>query len=143
MRDDPARRLPASYPWSVVLDTRFTDMDINRHLNNVAVARLYEEGRVRFNRGLWSAFDDVERPHYLIGHVAIDYLGEGSYPAPVTVAYGVASIGTKSYRTAMGLFQDERCIGLCDTVMVLRGPDGPAPIPDRLRAILGEWRLRG
>ena len=143
MRDVPARRLLASYPWNVVLDTRFTDMDINRHLNNVAVARLYEEGRVRFNRGLWGAFGETDRPHYLIGHVAIDYLGEGQYPAPVTVAYAVGSIGGKSYRTAMALFQDERCIGLSDTVMVFRGPDGAAPIPDRLRAILGEWVMRG
>ena len=142
MRNDPQRRLLATYPWSIVLETRFTDMDINRHLNNVAVARLYEEARVRFNRGLWSAHPTIDRPHYLVGHVAIDYLGEGRYPDPVTVAYGVGSIGIKSYRTAMALVQNDAFIGLSDTVMVYRGPDGPAPIPDALRAILAGWVLR-
>lgn len=143
MREDLRRRILDNYPWRIDLETRFTDMDINRHLNNVAVARLYEEARVRFNHGLWRAHPTIDRPHYLIGHVAIDYLGEGSYPAPVTVGYGVGSIGTKSYRTAMGLFQNDACIGLSDAVMVYRGPDGPAPIPDGLRAILEGWALRG
>jgi len=40
MRDQPARRTLAAYPWSVEIQTRFGDMDFNAHLNNVAVAQL-------------------------------------------------------------------------------------------------------
>ncbi len=141
MRNDPRRRDLAAYPWSHVLETRFSDMDVNRHLNNVAVAQLYEETRVRFNWGLRSAHPEL-KPRYLVGRVEIDYLGEGLYPQPVTAAYGLASIGNTSFRAAMGLFQQDRCIGLCDTVMVHRGADGPAPLPEPLRAVLGEWLLR-
>lgn len=141
MRNDPRRRDPAAYPWSTELQTRFADMDVNRHLNNVAVAQLYEETRVRFNWGLRAAHADL-KPRYLVGRVEIDYLGEGLYPVPVTATYGVASIGNSSFRVAMGLFQRGTCIGLCDTVMVHRGETGPAPIPGALRAVLGEWLLK-
>ncbi len=141
MRNDPRRRDLASYPWSTVLATRFSDMDVNRHLNNVAVAQLYEETRVRFNWGLRAAHPEL-RPHYLVGRVEIDYLAEGGYPAPVTSAYGIASLGNSSFRVAMALFQDGGCIGLCDTVMVYRGDTGPAPLPEPLRAVLGEWALK-
>jgi len=142
MKADPRRRDLARYPWQVTLETRFADMDFNHHLNNVAVARLYEEARVRFNSNLWRAHPKIERPFYFVGHVAIDYLGEGHYPAPVTIGYGIGSIGTKSHRVTMGMFQNGVCIGLSDTVMVFRGPDGPAAIPGTLREILEGWMLR-
>jgi len=141
MRNDPRRRELAAYPWSHEVATRFSDMDINRHLNNVAVAQLYEETRVRFNWELRGRCPEL-KPRYLVGRVEIDYLGEGLYPLPVTAAYGVASVGTSSFRVAMALFQRGACIGLCDTVMVHRGEAGPAPVPDALRAVLGEWALR-
>ena len=141
MRSDPRRRDVAAYPWTTELATRFADMDVNRHLNNVAVAQLYEETRVRFNWGLRAAHPEL-KPHYLVGRVEIDYLGEGRYPAAVTSGYGIASIGNASFRVAMALFQQDRCIGLCDTVMVYRGETGAAPIPEALRAVLGEWLLK-
>ena len=40
----------ASYPVAIELQTRFQDMDINGHLNNVAFAALFESGRVLLNR---------------------------------------------------------------------------------------------
>ena len=140
MRTDPRRREADAYPWIAQVATRFGDMDVNRHLNNVAVARLYEEVRVRFNGHLRTLHD--LQPHYLVGHVAIDYLGEGRYPLPATIGYGIASFGRASFRAAMAMFQNGRCIGLCDTVMVYRGDAGPAPIPEVVRAMLGEWTLR-
>jgi acyl-CoA thioester hydrolase len=43
---------PASYPTHVEMQTRFQDMDINGHLNNVAFAVLFENARVLVNRTL-------------------------------------------------------------------------------------------
>ncbi len=142
MRHITSRRSLAAYPWNTVIETRFTDMDVNRHLNNVAISRLYEETRVRFNWGLRAQFPAL-RPHYLVAHVATDYLAEGHYPAPVTAAYAVGAIGQSSFRAQMALFQEGACIGLCDTVMVHRGETGPAPLPDDLRAVLEGYALKG
>lgn len=145
MRDDPRRRLRATYPWGVVLEPRFGDMDANRHLNNVAVARLFEETRVRFNWDTGRALGNLAgRPRFVVGHVAIDYLGEGEYPEPVDIGYGVVSIGNSSFRIGMAAFQAGACIALCDSVLVHRGPQGgPAPLPDELRARLEAYALNG
>ena len=145
MRDDARRRELAAYPWSHEVATRFGDMDFNAHLNNVAVAQLYEEGRVRFNQHLRAAYP-IGRPRFLVARVEIDYLGEAGYPAPVTLAAASLDLGRTSWRIGLGLFQAGVCLGLCDTVMVHRGPSdsgaGPAPIPQALRSALGESSLR-
>ena len=141
-RHDARRLDPAAYPWTVEIDTRFGDMDVNFHLNNVAVAGLYEEARVRFNWHLRQTYPAVGRPHFLVAHVGIDYLGEGKYRAATSVGVAVLAAGTSSWRIAMALFQPGGCIGLCESVMVHRGETGPAPLPDALRSALGDFALR-
>ena len=143
MRNDLRRRDPASYPWSLEIATRFSDMDPNRHLNNVAIAQLFEETRVRFNLSTRERHPEIGRPRYVIGHVSIDYLVEGAYPASATMGYAVVSIGTASFRNAMAMFQNGRCIALAETVMVHRGEAGPSPIPDGLRTVLEGYPLKG
>ncbi|WP_164156809.1 acyl-CoA thioesterase [Sandarakinorhabdus rubra] len=143
MKADPARRDKTAYPASLTLETRFADMDVNGHLNNVAIARLFEETRVRFNRG-HAAPAGQRRSSFVVARVAIDYLAEGNYPAPVTVTYAIARIGSSSFTVAMAAFQDEQCIALCDSVLVHRDPEtGPAPIPPALRTRLEAHALRG
>lgn len=145
MKADPARRRLASYPASLTLETRFADMDVNGHLNNVAFARLFEETRVRFNRaGPMAPKAGERKSSFVVAHVAIDYLAEGNYPAPVTIGYAIARIGTSSFTVAMAAFQDGQCIALCDSVLVHRDPaSGPAPLPAALRERLEAHRLSG
>ncbi len=142
MKNDPSRLVLANYPWAQEMETRFADMDINRHLNNVAFSRFFEETRIRFN---WKLFadDGAVRPRYLVAHVAIDYLGEGSYPEPVTMGYAIGHIGRTSFRAQKAMFQKGACIALCDTVLVHRGDAGPAPLPEDLRARLEAFGLNG
>ncbi|KPF66607.1 hypothetical protein IP88_12700 [alpha proteobacterium AAP81b] len=142
MKNDPRRRELANYHWSAAMETRFADMDVNGHLNNVAIARFFEETRIRFN---WALFAGAleGRPRFLVGHVAVDYLAEGRYPAPVTMAYALAEIGRSSFRSAKAMFQDGRCIALCDTVLVHRGESGAAPLPEALRERLEPLLLKG
>ena len=143
MKADPRRRIVTAYPWSVTLDTRFADMDVNRHLNNIAIARFFEETRIRFNWSLIARNDIAERPHYLVAHVAVDYLGEGRYPDPVTMTYATGPIGNSSFRCLMAMFQNGGCVALCDSVLVHRGPAGPSPLPTQLRARLEAFPLAG
>ncbi|GGE13000.1 hypothetical protein GCM10011529_19220 [Polymorphobacter glacialis] len=143
MRNDPRRRAMEAYPWTVTMETRFADMDVNRHLNNVAITRFFEEARIRFNWQMIAAAKPMPRPHYLVAHVSVDFLGEGAYPAPVTMTYAVGDIGRTSFRSLMGMFQDGACIALCDSVLVHRGEIGPAPLPAELRTRLEAFPLRG
>ncbi|WP_017667282.1 acyl-CoA thioesterase [Sandarakinorhabdus sp. AAP62] len=149
MKDDPRRRQPDAYPDRLRLETRFGDMDVNGHLNNVAFARLFEETRVRFLRfGPGAPPPDKTRSHVVVAHVAIDYLAEGDYPAPVTVTLAISRIGSSSFTVAMAAFQDgadgPHCIALCDSILVHREPGAaPSPIPPAMRERLEALRLRG
>lgn len=143
MRHDERRRDAGSYPWAVEMQTRFADMDVNRHLNNVAITRFFEEARIQFNWGLIARHALSVRPHYLVAHVAVDFLGEGSYPEPLTLTYAVGDIGSSSFRCLMGMFQKDACIALCDSVLVHRGEAGPAPLPQELRSRLEGFPLKG
>jgi acyl-CoA thioester hydrolase len=143
MRQDARRLVAENYPWSDTMETRFADMDVNRHLNNVAITRFFEETRMRFNWSLVARGDTMDRPRYLVAHVAVDFLGEGSYPEPLTMTYAVGNIGNSSFRCQMGMFQSGKCIALGDTVLVHRGDDGPSPLPTELRSRLEAFPLKG
>ncbi len=88
---------PASYPISQVCQTRFQDVDPNRHLNNVAFASLFEHARVRLNRELRPWAERPKNERSMVAAVTINYLRKGSYPDDVTVCSGVSTIGKSSY----------------------------------------------
>ena len=118
-------------------------MDTNAHLNNVAFARFFEEGRVRLHHSVGGRRELGFRP--IVASLSIDFLAEGGWPDPLTVAAGIVRFGNSSYVVGQGLFQSGRCIAVCDTVMVNRAQDGPggAPLPDALRLALEPLVLAG
>lgn len=142
MKDDVLRRDLAAYPFRIDIVPRFGDMDPNRHLNNVAIARFYEEGRVRLHWNIRNANPGIGSFHVLVAHVAIDYLGEGHWPDPLRLGAGIAAIGGRSYRIGLALFQADVCIGLCDSVLLYRSSAPSSTLPPVLRAALEPLRLR-
>lgn len=141
LKDEGWRLESAAYPVRLSLQTRYGDMDSNAHLNNVAIAQLIEESRVRFSRRLFGVTETSvagQARSVLVAHVAIDYLAEGEYDADVESGVAVTRVGTSSYRLAIGLFQHGAAFALADSVMVVRnaGKSGASPIADDLRARL-------
>ena len=118
----------ASYPVHLDLQTRFQDMDINGHLNNVAFAALFESGRVLLNREIrpWEERPANERT--MVAAVEINYLGEGNFPDPVEIATGIGRLGTSSWTIVQAMFQNGRCIATCDTVVVCRTDSAAKPL---------------
>lgn len=115
----------ASYPARIELQTRFQDMDINGHLNNVAFAALFESGRVLLNRQVRPLTERPSNERTMVAAVEINYLGEGNFPDPVTITSGIGRIGTSSWTIVQAMFQNGRAIASCDTVVVCR-TDGQA-----------------
>ena len=136
MKPDPRRLELAAYPFATEIPTRFADVDPLRHLNNVRIAEIYEEGRVRLHRSVEVDVAREKGSRTVVAQVTLRYLAEGFYPAAIRVGAGVSRIGNTSYEIAQGLFQDGRCIGLCDTVIVYTRDRRSAPLPDALRALL-------
>ena len=52
------------------------------------------------------------------------------------VQCGVGRIGRTSYVASTALFIDGTCIGVCDTVLVALGENGPEPLTEEFRAAL-------
>ena len=131
-RSENWQRDPTCYPFSTVTETRFQDLDPLGHINNVAMAALFENGRVRFNRSLGLARPQRSE-RWLIASVAIVYVAEAHFPDPVEVMSGIGRIGTSSWDICSAAFQNGRCVATCVSTLVLTDANGVKPIPDPLR----------
>lgn len=126
------QRNPNAYPFGTVTETRFQDLDPLGHINNVAMAALFENGRVRFNRHLaLENWQPGER--WLVASVTIDYVAEAHFPDPLEVRSGIGRVGTSSWDIYSAAFQCGHCVAVCQTTLVLTNAAGPAPMSDGLR----------
>ena len=129
---------PASYPVAIELQTRFQDMDINGHLNNVAFAALFESGRVLLNRDVRPLDERRANERTMVAAVEINYLAEGNFPDPVQIATGIGRLGTSSWTIVQAMFQNGGCIATCDTVVVCRTDGQAKPLRAAMVAELEE-----
>jgi acyl-CoA thioester hydrolase len=124
---------PASYPFNHRAETRFADLDLLGHINNVSMAGLFEHGRGMFNHAI-----AVERrapgQRWLIVSVALEYIAEAHFPEHVEIASGILRIGRSSWDIASAAFQGGECKATCITTIVLTDATGPTALPQELRA---------
>lgn len=142
-RPEPWQLIADNYPVSVVMQTRFQDIDPNRHLNNVAFAALFESARVRLNRELRPWADRPKNERSMVAAITINYLREGHYPDDVTVCSGVSKVGTSSYVIAQAMFQNDQCIATCDSVIVCRTDGEGKPLRQAVVDELEKMRTSG
>lgn len=140
MKPDQSRLVRRAYPYLHRVISRFSDMDAERHLNNVALASFYEDARVSFLR---THLGEERSIRFVIARVSISYLAEAHYPGEYDVGLGISRFGTKSFDIGCGLFLGERCVGTCDSTQVAIGPDGSMPLPEELKARLQFHALKG
>jgi len=145
LRDDPMRLSPGAYPQRLDMRCSYADVDSFQHLNNVALARFFEEGRATMNMSVFGV-DAVVRPspgvQLLFASIAIDYVSQGQYPGTVEVGTAVSTIGRSSFTQAAGVFQDGRCVALCDAVTVYAVDGRSAELPATVRDALGALLIR-
>ncbi|EJL23340.1 thioesterase family protein [Novosphingobium sp. AP12] len=140
-KPDPALLDPARYPFSSRIEPRFGDLDVNLHINNVAMAGFLEDGRVRFHRE--SGYrDGLAGLSSMIVSVGIEYLGEAHYPDPVTIHCAVEDTGRTSHRLIQLVTQDERVVAFCRSTMVTVSKEGPAPLPAGFTEQTDRWRIK-
>jgi len=143
-RTSPSRRKLATYPIVVQVLARFGDVDPLWHINNVAIAQYFEEGRVSgLRRMLGGDRMPATIERLLIARQSIDYLREATYPGTLDVGVGMLRIGNSSFTVGMGLFQGESCVSVSDAVMVNASASGAAPLADEARRLLEQWLLPG
>jgi acyl-CoA thioester hydrolase len=138
MKPNPRRFDPSIYPHTLEITARFADMDPQWHLNNVRIAEFYQEGRVSFNHALRAeiGFERERGTRTLVARQTIDYLGEVKWPGPITIGVGISRVGGASFTMALGMFQNEKCVGISDAILVHADAKGPTRLPDVWRAAL-------
>ena len=126
------------YPFIDEIAARYGDMDANAHINNLALESLHENARATMNQKLYPAAyrAGTRRLRLVTSQNAVHFLTEAHWPVTIQTGAGVGRIGRTSFIASTGLFVAGECIGVCDTVLVLLGDEGPEPIPDEFRAAL-------
>ncbi len=131
-RPEPWQLAEDSYPFSHRTETRFADLDILGHINNVAMAGLFEHGRGMFNHSI-EVMRRTAGQRWLIARVELNYIAEAHFPEHVVIASGISRIGTSSWDIASAAFQGGGCKAVCSTTIVLTDQHGPTPIGSALR----------
>ncbi|MEY2942544.1 MAG: hypothetical protein RLY97_558 [Pseudomonadota bacterium] len=141
-KPDPALLNPDRFPFHVDIATRFGDLDLNKHINNVAMVGILEDARVRFHAvsGFHIALSGFGA---MVASIAVEYLGQAFHPAPINVGVAATHVGRSSYTMMQLVRQEGRIVAFAEAVMVCVGSNGPAPIPDIYRDGIGPWMLRG
>lgn len=140
-KPDPALLDPARYPFTCTIEPRFGDLDVNMHVNNVAMAGMLEDARVRFHRS--NGYRDLLTGRSsMVASTAIEYLAEASYPETLTFACALEQVGRTSHRIVQVVTQGGTPLVFARTVIVTVGPEGPAPLPESFAAAALRWMLR-
>lgn len=81
--------------WRTEIQTRFSDMDAQCHINNLAYLEYIQECRVQWFRSL----ELGDRYESVVVNSNIEYLQEMFYPEPVTVIMTGSNPGRSSVKT--------------------------------------------
>ena len=138
-RQDKRRLVVENYPLRFQTQALYGDVDTNRHVNNVAVARWFEESRAQLNHRVAGAGRLLDPPpgvQLLLVSIHIDYLQQVPYPSTVTAAAAVGRIGGASYGILHGLFHNGRCTALGESVVVQARDGRPLRLTAEERAAL-------
>jgi len=143
MKPTPTRLDPGSYPLHKAVPIRFSDIDMFRHLNNVATGQFYEEARFELLAEARVQVAKEDSPALVIANVDTAFLGQARYPGTIDVATGIVRVGERSLVIGQGLFVSGKCIGCADSVVVSTGPAGPIPLPAPIIEYLSRLLLSG
>ena len=109
---------------------RFSDTDMNGHVNNAVFSVFCESGRVNLLRGKLGP----TRPagaYFVLAKVTIEFRAELHYPGRVLIATWLRSLGRTSVGFGQALFDEaSRLVATSEAVTV--GMDGPTRRPAAL-----------
>ena len=140
-KPDAALLNPARYPYTCRIETRFSDLDTNVHINNVALMDILQEARVRFHHaGGFSAA--LENRSAMVASLAIEYLGQAYFPEAVTAHVAASYLGRTSYGLTILLSQQGQIVAYAQVILVCTDTDGPAELPAAYRDGLQSFMLQ-
>jgi acyl-CoA thioester hydrolase len=140
-RPEPFLLQPANYPMRTEIGLRYSDLDVNRHLNNVKLIDILQDGRGYYHRasGMVHATSDFT---LVVANLNVQFLGEGFFGEPIMCHSGLLSLGRTSQTVAQLAMQADRPIAYAETVMVTMLDGKAAPHPETYREQMEPWLIR-
>jgi acyl-CoA thioester hydrolase len=131
---------PGRYHLRTEIGVRFSDLDLNRHLNNVALIDILQDARGYFHRasGMTRATPDFT---LMVANLNVQFLGEGAFGDPVVCHAGLRALGRTSQVVAQLALQADQPIAYAETVMVTMIDGVPGPHPADYREALMPWLI--
>lgn len=123
------------------LQVRWSDQDLNGHVNNARVITLIEEARIQAGQVWTGSFPNGASPR-VVRSLQVHYDRPVHYTLPVTGKVWVSRIGNTSYTVCHELMQDgQRCCYAETAIVVLDRDSGrPAVVNHETRAGLGRYQ---
>ncbi|MDL5158207.1 acyl-ACP thioesterase domain-containing protein [Actinomycetospora termitidis] len=130
---------PAAYPVLRDVSPRYSDLGPDGRISAIGLTRWFEDARVgvelpAFRRlvedGEFGAF------RVLLAGQGVERLDAMPFDGKYRIGLGVRRVGGSSFTYGYGVFCDDRCVALGDTVTVFATEAGPAHLPDALRSDL-------
>ena len=120
---------PEVFPRRQVMQGRYRDVDVRRHINNAAVVDLFSEARFLLMDELFAMKDRPRGMFFVVGQQAAFYAGEALFPGHIEIGSGILEIGRTSARFAQAFFNNGKCTSVVEAVLVcsLRGRAVPIP----------------
>ena len=140
-RVDKAFLDPGLYPYSVELPVRYSDLDSNRHVNNVAMFALFEEARIQFGHHA-GLKDALEGGHVVVGSQRLHYLAEARYGSPVLFSLAIGALGRNAWRFWTIGMQRNKCVTAGDASSIYIRDGRVSDLPEALRARFEPFRIR-
>lgn len=140
-KPDPALLDPARYPFANAVTTRFADLDPNGHINNVAMAAMFEDSRLRFI-GEIGFPRNAEGARFMVANVTIDYLAQAYYPQGLVCHVAALPGGRSSWSLQQLLLQDDKPVAAARVAIVFTDGERPMAIHSVLRERLVPWLIR-
>lgn len=104
------------YPAAAPLRARIGDVDINQHVNFMALATWYEEAVAAFASAAVNVGGVGPVPDLSPWSYRIQYLGEVTYPGNYDIGVAVRSFDVESVHYELGIFRNSTCLGLADAL---------------------------
>ncbi|MEL6686204.1 MAG: thioesterase family protein [Pseudomonadota bacterium] len=136
-RIDPVWLNRDLYHQKITVRPRFQDLDPLNHINNVAMAALFEDARVRFNHPMSAHFQTDTVRTMVVGQT-LNYVGECHLHPEVDFYLGVGSMGNSSWVIQTCAWQGNKPVLLAMATLVSTRDGKACPIPEALKAMLLE-----
>lgn len=127
--------------WRVSVHPRWSDQDLNGHVNHVSILSLLEEARVK-----WRATGPVpegrgERPPTVVASLQVDYRAPVNYGPSVEIEMRVIRVGNSSFALGYRAYQEDTVVLEASTVLVAvdHGNGASRPLEERERAWLASY----